>query len=129
MRNLKKLLITTGAGAVIAMTILTGCEMMNHESHSGERTAGRTLDDKTITENVKHDLNQEPVYKFSDVDVKTFNGVVQLSGFVNTDDQKRRAGQLAQQVPGVAQVVNSITLKQTGNLAPTGATNNAAQPR
>lgn len=125
MRNLKKLFLTTGAGAVVAVMALTGCEMMNHSSQSGERTAGRTLDDKTITENVKHGLDREPVYKFSDVDVKTFNGVVELSGFVTTDDQKTRAAQIAQQVPGVAQVVNSIALKSAGNLAPTGA----AQPR
>lgn len=128
MRNLKNLILTGGAGALIAVTTLTGCAMMNRSSQSHERTAGRTLDDKTITANVKDDLSREPVYKFDDIDVKTFNGVVQLSGFVNTEDQKRRAAEIAQHTPGVAQVVNSIALKPTGNLAPTG-TQNGATPR
>ncbi len=100
------------------MMALTGCEMMQHHNETADRTAGRALDDKTITEAVKHDLNQEPVYKFSDVDVRAFNGTVQLSGFVNTDEQKRRAGEIAQRVYGVTQVENNISLKQS-NLEPT----------
>ena len=110
------------------MLALTGCEMLQHHNENSERTAGRTLDDKTITETVKHDLNREPVYKFSDVDVKTFNGVVQLSGFVTTDDQKRRAGEIAQGVEGVAQVENNITLKPYGNLQPTSRPNEMNNP-
>lgn len=105
-----------------AMFALTGCEMMNH--HSGDRTAGRVLDDKSITATVQHDLNREPVFKFNDVDVKTFDGVVQLSGFVSSEDQKRRAGEIAKQADGVTQVVNNITLKPYGNnLAPTSRPN------
>jgi hyperosmotically inducible protein len=115
MRNLKKLLIVSGASALLA---LTGCEMFNH--HEGDRTAGRTLDDKTITATVQHDLNREPVYKFSGVDVKTYNGVVQLSGFVDTDEQKQRAGEIAQRSEGVTQVVNNITLKPNNGMTPTG---------
>ena len=101
-----------------AMFALTGCEMLNH--HSGDRTAGRALDDKTITATVQHDLNREPVYKFDSVDVKTYDGVVQLSGFVDTEDQKRKAGDIAKQAEGVTQVVNNISLKPAGNLQPTG---------
>lgn len=101
-----------------AVLALTGCEMMNH--HDSDRTAGRALDDKTITATVQHDLNREPVYKFNDVDVKTFDGVVQLSGFVDTQGQKQRAGDIAKQAEGVTQVVNNITLKPANNLAPTG---------
>ncbi|HWD92759.1 MAG TPA: BON domain-containing protein [Verrucomicrobiae bacterium] len=105
-----------------AVMALTGCEMLNH--HDGDRTAGRTLDDKTITATVKHDLNREPVYKFDGVDVKTYDGVVQLSGFVDTDQQKHRAEDVAKQAEGVTQVVNNITLKPEGNnMAPTGQPN------
>lgn len=123
MRNLKTLLLTGGASAAIAVVALTGCQMTG--SHEGDRTAGRALDDRVITENVREKLRDEPVYKFSDVDVKTFAGVVQLSGFVDTDAQKRRAGEVAQNVDGVTRVVNNITLKpETGTLTPTGRTNN-----
>jgi osmotically-inducible protein OsmY len=115
MLNLKKLVLVGGMSAMFA---LTGCEMLNH--HSGDRTAGRALDDKTVTATVKHDLNREPVYKFDGVDVKTYDGVVQLSGFVDTDEQKRRAEDIAKQAEGVTQVVNNISLKPNGNLQPTG---------
>jgi hyperosmotically inducible protein len=87
------------------------------------------VDDHKITAQIKSDLNHEPTYKFNDVDVKTFNGVVQLSGFVNTEDQKRRAAEIAQSVPGVAQVQNAISLKAEAPPSPTGSsygTNNPA---
>lgn len=101
------------------MFALTGCEMLNHTG--GDRTAGRALDDKTITSTVKHDLNRDPLYKFNGVDVATFAGVVQLSGFVDTNEQKQRAGDIAQHAEGVERVENNITLKPTGgNLQPTG---------
>lgn len=109
-----------------AMIALTGCEMMNH--HSGDRTAGRTLDDKTVTATVRHDLGREPVYKFDGVDVKTYDGVVQLSGFVDTNEQKDRAADIARRAEGVTQVVNNITLKPNGNLQPTGRTNDNYHP-
>ena len=111
MLNLKKLVLVGGMSAMFA---LTGCEMLNH--HSGDRTAGRALDDKTITATVKHDLNREPVYKFGGVDVTTYNGTVQLSGFVDTEEQKRIAGDIARRAEGVTQVVNNISLKPAGNL-------------
>jgi hyperosmotically inducible protein len=44
--------------------------------------------------------------------VETFKGVVQLSGFVNTKDQKNRAGDLARKVAGVTDVENNITVKE-----------------
>jgi hyperosmotically inducible protein len=43
--------------------------------------------------------------------VETFKGTVQLSGFVNTRDQKNRAGDLATKVKGVNDVANNITVK------------------
>ncbi len=76
-------------------------------------------DDNRITKNVKKELNDAPIYKFTDVDVKTFNGVVQLSGFVNTQDQKQNATEIAQRVSGVSQVINNIMLKPEGT-TPTG---------
>lgn len=121
MRNLTRLILAGGASAMLA---LTGCQMINrHTEATSGRTAGRTLDDKTITSAVKDKLKAEQVYKFNNVDVTTFDGVVQLSGFVNTDEQKRRAGELAQQVDGVTQVDNNISLKPSGNLQPTGNEN------
>jgi hyperosmotically inducible protein len=122
MQNFKRLAVITSLGAAVAVLGLSGCESWMHKS-SDERSAGRVVDDKHITHTVQSGLQNEPVYKFSDVDVKTFDGVVQLSGFVNTEEQKRRAAEIAQQTPGVSQVVNNITLKPMGAPTPTGRVN------
>jgi hyperosmotically inducible protein len=120
MLNLKTIILLGGISAVIA---LTGCKSESSSNQSDGRSAGRTTDDNNITSTVQNGLNQEPAYKFNDVTVKTYAGVVQLSGFVTTDGQKQRAGEIAQQVSGVAQVINNINLKPTANLAPTGEQN------
>jgi hyperosmotically inducible periplasmic protein len=91
----------------------------------GGRSAGRVLDDKTISCSVKNKLSSAPVYKFSGVDVKTYNGVVQLSGFVAAQDQKQRAGEIAQSVDGVSKVENQITVQAPPNM-PTGRDNQSA---
>lgn len=95
-----------------------------HKSKNDGRTAGQKVDDDKITERVESALSKEPVYKFSDVDVRTFDSVVQLSGFVDSDQQKARAAEVAQQVPGVTRIVNAITLKPAQTPTPTGRTNN-----
>ncbi len=117
MRNFKSLLVS-GLSAAVAVIGLSGCESWGHRHD--ERTAGREVDDHKITAEVRDKLKEEPVFKFSDVDVRTFNGVVQLSGFVNSDEQKRRAAEVAQEVPMVAEVVNSIALKPQIPATPTG---------
>jgi hypothetical protein len=111
MRHFKTGLL--GITAAVALTV-TGCVTQGDDN----RTAGRVVDDNAITRNIESNLRGEPVFKFGDVDVKTYSGVVQLSGFVTTDEQKRRAAEIAQNVPGVNQVVNAITLKP--QLSPTG---------
>src|SRR5689334_25440486 len=110
MPKLKGLMVISSLGVAVAMLGLSGCESSGHKT-SGERSEGRVTDDKHITQTIEKDLKNEPVYKFIDVDVKTFAGVVQLNGFVNSEDQKRRAEEIAQRTPGVAQVVNNLTLK------------------
>ena len=77
----------------------------------GDRTAGQYIDDKTLTSHVKDALGGNPEYKFDGVKVAALNATVQLSGFVNTADQKARAGDIAKQIPGTKEVVNNITVK------------------
>jgi osmotically-inducible protein OsmY len=115
--------VVQGAATIAALLTFAGCKMMTSSSGSdGERSEGRVTDDKVITENVQKGLKHEPVYKFTDVDATTFAGVVQLSGFVNTEAQRKRAQEIAQQTPGVHQVVNGIALKPEPTMSPTGST-------
>jgi hypothetical protein len=117
MLNIKSLSVFGMGIALLAG--LTACATWERDS---DRTAGRVVDDRKITGYVEDELNREPTFKFDDVDVKTFAGVVQLSGFVNTEEQKQRAGQIAQNTPGVTQVINSIALKPHQAPSPTGRT-------
>ncbi len=89
------------------LLIMAGCKTAPKD----ERSEGRALDDKHITENVKKSLETEPTFKFSEVTVSTFAGIVQLSGFVNSDGEKQRAEDIAENTGGVKQVVNGIALK------------------
>src|SRR5215204_999593 len=115
MKNLKCKTLIAGLATGLTLATFTACTSMNQD----ERSEGRTLDDDNITEKVENKLEREPVYKFKGVDVKTFAGVVQLSGFVNSEDQKRRAEELASEVGGVQEVINSLAIKATAG-TPTG---------
>lgn len=88
---------------------LTGC---NENRNPPERTAGEYVDDKALSGRVKTALADSGEYKFDDVHVTVYRDTVQLSGFVNTADQKKKAGEIAEKVPGVKKVENSITLKE-----------------
>ena len=92
---------------------------MQKESPDG-RSEGRVQDDKNITKRVEERLKEEPVYKFGTVDVKTYGGLVQLSGFVDTEDQKRRAEDIARKVPGTTQVMNALVIKPGSTSTSTG---------
>jgi hypothetical protein len=70
---------------------------------------------------VKSDLKKNPSYKFDQVQVNTYKGVVQLSGWVPNTEQKRIASNLAKNVPGVLDVVDNIEVTpQVQSLTPTG---------
>ena len=92
------------AGLLASVFGLTGC------ASDPQRSTGRRLDDSRITSKVKGALNSSPIYKFPYVKVATYNGVVQLSGFVNKDEQKAEATQIAKAVRGVDEVINNVSL-------------------
>ena len=103
---------------VLALSLVgfTGCAT----SGSGNRTEGRRDYDESITDHVQEALENSPVYKFKDVHVSTYDGIVQLSGWANTREEKNAAGTLAGRVNGVAKVVNDISLapgNQSGQAA------------
>lgn len=84
----------------------TGCAGTATRASTGEM-----IDDSVITAKVKTELIRDEFVKARDVNVDTFRGTVQLSGFVEREEQKARAGEIARQVNGVNDVVNNITVK------------------
>jgi hyperosmotically inducible protein len=82
-------------------------------SSTSDRTEGPQRDDRIVNSKVKDALEDSPVYKFPEVRAMTYGGVVQLSGFVDTRDQKARAAELARKSEGVREVINNISIKPT----------------
>ena len=114
-------LVCTIAG-VLALASLNGC-MTENEHRSNSLSEGRMIDDKHVTEQVRDDLKNDPVYKFNDINASTYAGVVQLSGFASSETEKQKAQSIAQRVPGVVRVDNGIALKPTPPMPATGRTN------
>lgn len=78
----------------------------------GERTAGRATDDAVIAAKVKSELATDAgLGTASNVNVEVRRGVVQLSGFVGSIEQKREAEDIARRVAGVTEVRNSISVE------------------
>ena len=103
----KKLVQLLGVPFALALAIVvTGCA-----GNQYERSTGESVDDSATTGRVKRALSADKTYKYSDVKVTTFKGNVQLSGFVDSNDQKARATELAKTVSGVKEVENRITIK------------------
>ncbi len=74
-------------------------------------STGQYVDDTTITAKVKSALLGDGAVKSFEIKVETFKGVVQLSGFVDTEDQRAAATRDAMAVGGVKDVKDDLTLK------------------
>ena len=92
--------------AAVALTALAGCaSTQRHES------TGQYIDDAAITTSVKAAIFNEPTLKSAEINVETFKGRVQLSGFVSNAASVNRAVQVAQGIKGVTSVANDMRVK------------------
>lgn len=77
---------------------------------AGNRTLGERVDDAGITAKVKAGLAADPTAKAYQINVDTNDGVVQLNGFVDSQDGKQAAERIAKGVDGVKRVDNNLTV-------------------
>jgi hyperosmotically inducible protein len=70
------------------------------------------IDDGVITTQVKAKLIADSRTDAYKINVETSGGVVQLSGFVDSDEAKRTAGDVARSVSGVRDVDNDLEIRQ-----------------
>lgn len=80
---------------------------------SNDRDTPAYVDDQTLAAKVKSDLLRDPVVNGATIEVSTFRREVRLSGYVDTEQEKERARQIAASVPGISGVQNDIVV-QTG---------------
>jgi osmotically-inducible protein OsmY len=92
-------LIKAPAAVVLVVLILMGCAAM-----TGRQSPSAAAEDTAITTKVKTSLVADPVVSGTAIDVDTTDGVVNLSGFVNSQQELQRAVLLAQGVNGVKRV-------------------------
>ncbi|MBU0464490.1 MAG: BON domain-containing protein [Proteobacteria bacterium] len=85
---------------------VAGCAGTSHKESTGEY-----VDDSVITAKVKAKIFEDPTLKVLQINVETFKGEVQLSGFVNSAAASARAVQVARSVKGVQSVKNSLIVK------------------
>jgi len=104
----------SGFVVVFALFGLIACQSM-----SG-KTAGQTVSDASISTAVQSKLTADRISNFTRVDVDTERGTVNLSGVVQSAEQKARASELARQVNGVKRVNNNLQVQdqpaKTGKL-------------
>lgn len=78
-------------------------------------STGQYIDDRTLTAKVKTALVRDDEVKARDINVETFKGSVQLTGFVDSREQVNRAGEVARNIEGVRTVQNDLRLKRDSN--------------
>ena len=103
-RQIAYLTIIAGL-AVAPLVFTTGCAVTQ-----GRESAGSYAKDKEIQTKIKAEMYKDKMVKGTQVEVQSLNGVVQLSGFVDSQEAKDRAGQIAADTKGVVQVYNNLLL-------------------
>lgn len=100
------------AAILVTSSLFFGLPTISYAADQAKtETAGQYVDDATITTKVKAALLNEPNMNSSNINVETYKGVVQISGFVANKSIKNRAEELAKSVSGVKKVENDIRLK------------------
>lgn len=99
----RKLLSLTG---VLLMATALGCA-----SSAKQEGTGEYVDDSVVTGKVKAAILAEPSLKSAEINVETFKGVVQLSGFVGSQVAENKAVEVTRTVGGVKAVKNDMRLK------------------
>jgi len=96
------------AASLLSCTALvaTGCA---HRDHA--RSTGQVVDDSTITTKVKSALLAEKDVNSLEIKVRTYKGIVQLSGFVDSQWQIDKAVEIASAISGVQSVTNDLIHK------------------
>ena len=91
---------------IALMVFLLGCASTSKQEGTGEY-----FDDTVVTTKVKAAILNEPSLKSAEINVETFKGVVQLSGFVNSQADINKAAEVVRKVNGVKSIKNDMRVK------------------
>jgi osmotically-inducible protein OsmY len=91
---------------LVLVVFIAGCAGSRKQESTGEY-----VDDSVITSKVKAQIFNDPMLKVLQINVESFKGVVQLSGFVDSAQASARAAEVAGTVNGVKSVKNNLVVK------------------
>lgn len=100
--------LKTGLGAALTALLLVGPGCASTPRHE---STGEYVDDSVITMRVKAAIVKDPTLSAAEINVETFKGQVQLSGFVHDAADVAKASEVARNVDGVKSIVNSLVVK------------------
>lgn len=103
---MKQLKLFSAFFMTLALLFSLGCASTPTKEGTGEY-----VDDSVITTKVKAAIFSEPTLKSTEINVETFKGVVQLSGFVGSQSDINKAVEVARGVAGVTSVKNAMRIK------------------
>jgi osmotically-inducible protein OsmY len=98
--------LLSAVSGLVAAAMLAACA-----GSAVQESTGEYVDDSVITTKVKSQLITSGDTSGTSISVETFKGTVQLSGFVDTEEEKQRAESIAANVKGVRRVENRLTVK------------------
>ena len=104
---IRKLSIAAIGGLVIALSACAATDT--------KESTGQYVDNSVLTAKVKAAIFNEPSLKSSEISVETYKGEVQLSGFVSSIEQTKKAVEVAKSIPGVTSVKNDMRVKGSNN--------------
>jgi len=91
---------------LVLLAFTAGCAGTRNRESTGEY-----VDNSVLTSKVKAEIFNDPMLKVFQIDVESFKGVVQLSGFVDSAKVSARAAEVTASVKGVKSVKNSLVVK------------------
>ena len=106
MKNISVARKLVALASALLMAIALGCASTAKQEGTGEY-----VDDAVITAKVKAAILSEPTLKSAEINVETFKGAVQLSGFVSSQAAVDKAVEVTRKVGGVTSVKNDMRLK------------------
>ena len=104
--TVKRQTVLAAIASALAVGTLSGCAVGR-----GQESAGALVDDAAITTKVKSKFAADSTVSAMSISVETLQGVVQLSGFAKSAEEKAMAEKLARDTKGVADVKNNIIVK------------------
>jgi osmotically-inducible protein OsmY len=104
---------TVKPAPALLLAAILGAALVACTSTPTQQSTGEVIDDGVVTAKVKAALIEDPVTKAHQINVETFKGTVQLSGFVESDEARTRALQLVRDIDGVKSVKDAMEIRDS----------------